>query len=260
MKAFDVITRITAHAFLVASLPALLLAGGGWPAPTDAAGTAAVSDADMARAAREAPVITDEDVRKAQRKYPMPSDADLSRVPLPAAPRLEALPKPATPRRVDLGALAKGYEAHRDEMAAAQGLMTGPKLLVFVSFAMPAPSLERLVDQAARAEASLVIRGLVNGNLRDTVMRVQRLIGKRRVGFLIDPPAFDRYGVTATPTFVLVRADAEVTSCGSAQCSADGAYAAAAGDVSLDYALDFIVRSAPSFAADTQRFLDRIRG
>jgi conjugal transfer pilus assembly protein TrbC len=256
VKAFDAIARIAARGLLLAPL----LAGGGWIAPAGAAGTASVGDGDGARATPVTPVITDEDVRKAQEKFAMPSDADLSRVPLPAAPRLEALPRPATPRRIDLGALAKGYEANREEMAAAQDLMTGPKLLVFVSFAMPAPSLERLVDQAARAQASLVIRGLVNGNLRDTVMRVQRLIGKRRVGFLIDPPAFDRFGVTATPTFVLVRADAQATSCGSAQCYADDAYAAEAGDVSLDYALDFIIRSAPPFAADAQRFLDRIRG
>ena len=46
---------------------------------------------------------------------------------------------------------------------------SGPSLLVFVSFAMPDATITRLLDQASGARATLVLRGLVNGSLRDTV-------------------------------------------------------------------------------------------
>ncbi len=118
MKAFDPTSRVNAHRIL----PLLLLAGGWW-AQACFAGTVATSDPQGVRTTPVTPVITEEDIAKAQRKYPMPSDADLSRVPLPAAPRLETLPRPATPRSVDLGALAKGYEANQEKVVEAQGLM-----------------------------------------------------------------------------------------------------------------------------------------
>ncbi len=190
----------------------------------------------------------------------MPSDLELSRVPIPSAPNLDALPQPKTSRPIDLEALAKGYEANADRIAAAQGLRSGPALLVFVSFAMPQPTLERLVDQAAKTQAALVIRGLANGSLRDTVTRIQRLIGTRQVAFQIDPQAFDRFAVTHTPTFVLVRDGAQSTPCSAGQCYASDAFVSTSGDVSLDYALEFIARQAPRFAKDAQSFLKKIRG
>lgn len=81
----------------------------------------------------------------------------------------------------------------------------GPTLLVFVSFSMPEPALERLVDQAARTGATLVLRGLVEDSMQKTVARVQRVIGQRKVGFQIDPQAFDRFAIAATPSFVLIK-------------------------------------------------------
>src|SRR6266850_2315184 len=76
-----------------------------------------------------------------------------------------------------------------------------PRLLVFVSFAMPQPALTRLIDQAAAAGATLYLRGLVGGSLKETVTRVQPLLGGRRVPFEIDPRAFDRFAVAVTPAF-----------------------------------------------------------
>nr|WP_259372723.1 type-F conjugative transfer system pilin assembly protein TrbC [Schlegelella koreensis] len=119
----------------------------------------------------------------------------------------------------------------------------GPKVLIFVSFAMPEATLQRLVDQAARAGATLVLRGLVNGSIRDTVTRMQALIGSRRVAVQIDPEAFDRHGITRTPTFVLVMDGAGAEACASRVCGSSQQFAKVAGDVTLDYAMQYLSRN-----------------
>lgn len=259
--------RATTHALHViarcaraAVKPLLMLVACGvsWAAPLQPEQT--VTDDAIHRAIRSQPVITESDIDQARRKYRMPSDADLGRVPVPSAPDLDALPQPATSHLIDLEALSKGYEANADRITAAQGIRSGPALMVFVSFAMPRPTLERLVDQAARTQAALLLRGLVNGSLRDTVARVQQLIGSRQVAFRIDPQAFDRFAVVQVPTFVLGRDGAQSTPCPTGRCVAPDAYVAVSGDVSLDYALEAIERRAPRFARDAQIFLNRIRG
>jgi conjugal transfer pilus assembly protein TrbC len=225
-----------------------------------AQGSPVVTDADIARAKRSQPVISDDDIARAQKKHRMPTEGELLRVPIPAAPKLDALPGPASSRAVDLEALAKGYEAHADRMAAAQGIQAGPGLLIFVSFSMPERTLQRLVDQAAKAQASLVIRGFVNGSLQETVAHAQRLIGNRQVAFQIDPQAFDRFAVVKTPTFVLVHGGVQGQACSAGLCFPADAFAATSGDASLDYALEFIARQAPRFANDARRYLKKIRG
>jgi len=217
-----------------------------------------VTDADVERARRAQPAVTDRDVESARRKHPTPSDADLARVPVPSTPKVDMLPQPATRTPIDLEALAKGFDAQTGQPTLKPN--AGPGLLIFISFELPEPTLARLVDQAARARASLVLRGLVNNSLRDTVERVQRLIGSRRVSVQIDPQAFDRFAVTRTPSFVLLQGGAQPRPCGAAACFATHQFALAAGDVSLDYALEFIQRSTPRLARDAIGFLRRLKG
>lgn len=205
-------------------------------------------------------MITDDDIERAQKKHRMPLEGELIQGPVPAAPNLDALPAPDSTRAIDLEALAKGYQANVNRMATAQGIQSGPGLLVFVSFSMPEPTLRRLVDQAAKAHAALVIRGFVNGSLRETVAHAQGLIGNRQVAFQIDPQAFDRFAVVKTPTFVLVRDGAQGQACGAGLCFPADAFVATSGDVSLDYALEFIARQEPQFAKDARRYLKKIRG
>ena len=204
------------------------------------------------------PPVTDADIERARRSHRMPTDAELARVPLPAAPRIDALPQPVTKVPIDLEALAKGFDANADQPTLAA--MAGPTLLVFVSFAMPEATISRLLDQAARAGATLVLRGLINGSMRDTVERMQRLVGERRVAVLIDPQAFDRFSIVRTPSFVLVRSGASAQPCSSGTCLASDQFVMAAGDVSLDYALSFFERSAPAMARDASSFLRRMKG
>ena len=202
--------------------------------------------------------VTDADIERARRQHRMPTDAELARVPVPSTPRIDALPQPATGTPIDLEALAKGFDVQADKPALGEA--SGPRLLVFISFAMPEATITRLLDQAARARATLVLRGLVNGSLRDTVERMQRLIGNRQVAVQIDPQAFDRFAITRTPSFVLVRDGAAAQPCAAGMCIAIDQFVLAAGDVSLDYALKFIERSAPTMAGDASAYLKRMKG
>lgn len=218
-----------------------------------------VTDQDMERARRKQPVITDADIERARRTNRMPTEQELTRVPVPSSPNVDALPQPSSSRPIDLEALARGYEGAIASAIPTSGLGTGPGLLIFVSFAMPQRTLMRLVDQAARSRGTLVLRGFINGSLKETVAKVQQLIGDRKVGFQIDPQAFDRFSVAATPTFVLVREGAQPADCGAGTCFAADAFVSVAGDVSLDYALEYFQRTAPAFNKDAAGFLQRLR-
>ena len=218
-----------------------------------------ITDADIERVRREMPTVTEQDIDAARRKYGMPGDAELRYAPVPT-PNVEALPQPLSRTPIDLEALARGYASQADAMTQAQGLATGPGLLVFVSLSMPRPTLQRLVDQAARAKASIVLRGFANGSLRDTVAQVQGLIGSRQVAVQIDPLAFDRFAVTRVPTFVLVRDGTRPVACASGSCAPADSFLRTSGDVSLDYALEHMRRSAPGFGPPADTFLKRIKG
>lgn len=199
------------------------------------------------------PTVTDADMERARQQHRMPTEAELARVPVPAAPRIENLPQPVTRMPIDLEAISKGFDLQNGAQAAALSPgKAGPKVLIFVTFAMPEPTLQRLVDQAARAGATLVLRGLVNGSIRDTVTRMQALIGSQRVAVQIDPEAFDRHGITRTPTFVLVMDSAGTEACPSRVCDASAQFMKVAGDVTLDYAMRYLNRD-PRASVRTKR-------
>ena len=242
-------------ASLILGLNAALVAGTSALAQT----TPVVTEADIERARRETPTVTEQDIELARQKYALPSEAGHRSAPL-NSPNLEALPQPATRIPVDLEALARGYAGQSDAMTQAQGLATGPGLFIFVSMTMPRATLQGLVDQAARAKATIVIRGFANGSLRDTVTQVQGLIGQQQVAIQIDPLAFDRFAISKVPSFVLVRDGTRPVACASGSCAPADSFLRTTGDVSLDYALEHMQRSAPAFGPAAELFLKRIRG
>jgi conjugal transfer pilus assembly protein TrbC len=143
-------------------------------------------------------------------------------------------------------------------------------LRIFITLDMPRGSLQRLVDQAARSGAVLVLRGLKTQSLRATLAVVSELIESRRVAWVIDPDAFARFRVATAPTFVLTladegpitvtsgSADADPSQCGNG-CVTPTAFVSVAGDVSLDYALDAMLRRNPEAAPRATAFLQRLR-
>ncbi|RTL56530.1 MAG: type-F conjugative transfer system pilin assembly protein TrbC [Rhodocyclaceae bacterium] len=217
-----------------------------------------ITEADLARVRRETPTVTDQDIDAARRKY-----GDLRGMegdPAPA-PRLDALPRPQAAATIDLNALAKGYAAQTEGMQPPASLApgTGPGLLVFVSLTMPEATLQRLLDQAARVRAPVLIRGLARNSLRETAVQVQALIGSRSAAVRIDPQAFDRFAISRVPSFVLLKDGKRPAACAGNRCAAEEVFVKAAGDVSLDYALETMQRSAPRFGPAAEVFLKRIK-
>jgi conjugal transfer pilus assembly protein TrbC len=201
---------------------------------------------------------TDAEVEAARKKYRMPSATELDRAAASqSAVNVDAIPQPKG--QVDIAGLARAYEANRQAFEGPALAADVPTLLVFVTLAMPEATLRLLVDQAARVHAVLVLRGLQNSSIRQTTARVQHLLGESAAQFNIDPQAFDRFGVRSAPTFVLLKAGARVADCAAGACAASDEFAAIAGDVSIDYALQAIAQRSPRFKADVERLLQRIR-
>jgi conjugal transfer pilus assembly protein TrbC len=230
------------------------------------------------------PSITEADLERARQLHRMPTDAELARVPIPMSPRLDELPKvantvastpaltpaPTGDRKVlDLNALSKGFDQGLASQNALFGLpqTTGPSLLVFISLSMPVATLNRLLDQAQSAGATLVLRGLVHGSIRDTALQVRQLIGTRQVSVQIDPEAFDRYAITQVPAFVLLAGlpndpnSNAGPACSSPVCentSGSVRVARVFGDVSVEHALTHIERAAPVLATQARLVLKRL--
>jgi conjugal transfer pilus assembly protein TrbC len=223
---------------------------------TMAVHSAEVTQADIEAARRRQPVVTEQDLQRARNRNPMPSDDALRRVPVPAPPRIDRLPVPATVAPIDLEALARGFDTRTSP--AMQRQASGPSVLVFISFAMPDAALQRLAEQASRAQATLVLRGLVDGSMVRTVTRVRSLLAGRSIAVQIDPQAFDRYTIVRTPSFVVLGDQVQPQPCASGACIPADGYALVSGDVSLDYALAHVQRAAPRFAKSAATLLRRL--
>lgn len=106
--------------------------------------------------------------------------------------------------------IAPGEQAWLDALKAKQQGMgqppaaDTPEAHYFVSFSMPDEVLAPLVAQASTYGIAAHLRGMVNGDMRQTANAVLRLVKDRQQGGLaIDPTAFRRYGITAVPALVL---------------------------------------------------------
>ncbi|MBU9211611.1 type-F conjugative transfer system pilin assembly protein TrbC [Burkholderia multivorans] len=167
-------------------------------------------------------------------------------------PKVEALPKPAAPAP-DIASIAEKYK----ELGKASAPKNGqPELMVMVSLSMPRAALERTVEQAERAGATLVFRGLKGDSMMKMGEEIKSLIGNRNVSVAIHPPAFQQFSVTRVPVIVIARPEAgNVLDNG---CSKPETFVKVSGDVSLDYALDHIERKSPAWAAVAKYFRSKI--
>ena len=198
-----------------------------------------------------------------------PSQETIDRVrqahPFPDARAIERAPI-SRPPKINSGAAGTDIEAivrqHANLGEPSRDQAAQPTLRVFVTLNMPAASLKGLVDQAARSGATLVLRGLKDQSMRKTVAAVHELIGERHVGWQIDPEAFTRFGVERAPTFVLLTSGAggraPESTC-TTDCPLASSFVAIAGDVSIDYALQSMVRQVPSAKPHAEPFLTRLK-
>jgi conjugal transfer pilus assembly protein TrbC len=202
-------------------------------------------------------------------QWPTPQDIDrtLKANPFPGAGRIGSQPIPQPPRvnpergAIDIEAIARS-KVQLPNAGTTSGVPP-VALRIFITLDMPRASLQLLTDQASRAGAVLVLRGLKSQSMRKTAAMVGELIGERKVAWVIDPEAFTRFAVRQAPTFVLTLNDATGNeaegSCGSG-CVTPAGFASVAGDVSLDYALEAIMRRRPEVTRRAEPILKRLRG
>jgi conjugal transfer pilus assembly protein TrbC len=148
-------------------------------------------------------------------------------------------------------AVAQRYRQTRPAVGSA-----GPDLLVFVSFAMPRASLERLAADAARTGAVLVFRGPKEGSLGKTLQAFEPL-ARRGASAILHPEAFIRHRIEAVPAYVL-------GSSGGCQASSDDTACRdemrVSGDASLDFILERMARADHPLAGTAEARLARLRG
>jgi conjugal transfer pilus assembly protein TrbC len=182
----------------------------------------------------------------------VPQEGSQQQLARPSMPNVRALPNPAA-AAPDITTLAEKY---KDLGRAALPRDRTPDLLVMVSFAMPKETLERIADQAERAGATLVFRGLKGESMTKMGEEVQKILRGRNVSVAIHPPAFQQFSVTRVPAVVIARPEAgHVLENG---CSRVETFVKVSGDVSLDYALDYIERKSPTWAAVAKEYRGRI--
>ena len=161
------------------------------------------------------------------------------------------VPAGATRPGADPLAVAERYRQTRPVVGSA-----GPDLLIFVSFAMPGPSLERLASDAGKAGAVLVFRGPKEGSLRKTLADFEPL-AKRGARAILDPEAFARHRIKAVPAYLLGGA-------GGCQSDSDDASCQdvlrVSGDAGLDDILERMARADHPLAAVAEARLARLRG
>ncbi len=163
----------------------------------------------------------------------------------PSVPEISTLPQPA----VTAPLLQQVLENARQKQAPQINTAAPVDCLLFVSFSMPKAALERSVQQAEKAGATLVFRGLKGDSVKLMGEAVQQLIGERQVAVAIHPPAFTQFDVTSVPAVVLAKRNVDP--------SAD-AFIKVSGDVSLEYALDTVERQRPAWADEARRYRAKI--
>ncbi|HRE72827.1 MAG TPA: type-F conjugative transfer system pilin assembly protein TrbC [Accumulibacter sp.] len=165
------------------------------------------------------------------------------------------LPQPAT-TGPDIARMAATYRQPTPSSAAGKDV---PELMVFVSFSLPKETLQRIVGQAEKSGAVLVLRGLHGNSLTRMGEEIARLVGDRKVTAIIHPPAFKQFKVHQVPALVLARSG-QASKVGEDGCAPGSSFIRVDGDVTQDYALDLIERQAPVWAEVARRYAARLSG
>ena len=169
----------------------------------------------------------------------------------PTVPDPTRLPQPAT-TGPDIARMAATYRQATPSAAPGRDV---PELMVFVSFSLPKETLQRIVCQAEKTGAVLVLRGLQGNSLTRMGEEIARLVGERKVTAIIHPPAFKQFKVHQVPALVLARSG-QASKVGEDGCAPVSSFIRVDGDVTQDYALDLIERQAPAWAEVARRYAE----
>lgn len=168
-------------------------------------------------------------------------------------PHVEQVPAPISTAKTDIAELARQFQG-----TGTATLSSTPKydLLIMASLSMPREALKRLAEQAQRAHATFIFRGLSGNSMTQMSRDVRNAMGGVPASIVINPPAFKQFSVTRVPAIVIATHQAgNVLESG---CSKAQTYVKVSGDVSLDYALDYIERKNPQWKNVAHEFRSRI--
>jgi conjugal transfer pilus assembly protein TrbC len=119
------------------------------------------------------------------------------------------------------------------------------KVLVFASFAMPAPSLQKVMAHAEKYNAQVVFRGFVDNSVFKTEAALTEVFGDLNLasGFAIDPTLFTRFKVQAVPVYIVLNGPLDV--CENPGCAGDALppHDRISGNIELEAALNIAARA-----------------
>lgn len=137
----------------------------------------------------------------------------------------------------------------------------GGALYVAVSLTMPAEALRQLSEDAEKAGARLVIRGLVDGSFERTVVVAKEVFGQDALsGLAIEPQVFRAYGVDRVPTFIAAQAPVQPCQDGVDCVSAVTPHDRIAGNISLAEALRQLSQRGDAAPGVARAALERLEG
>ena len=151
-------------------------------------------------------------------------------------------------------------ERHAARIAGGtDGRPTATEILVFTSLSVPAASWRQWAQDAARAGAPLVLRGVAAGGLRRTAGEIRVRLGEHKAGIAIDPRLFLLFGIERVPAVVAVPGG--VPPCESRGCSDDPAppHDLVAGNIGLVAALEAVAAEGDVGREVSEAHLGRLR-
>lgn len=132
------------------------------------------------------------------------------------------------------------------------------QVYVFVSSSMSTTSLQQWFSQAQALHIPLVLRGFVNNNLMNTKIWIKQLVenNKKKGGFEIDPPLFEKYHITGVPAVVVTTSAA---SCPPNESCLTPPYDVVYGNVSLETSLTAITKYGDSGKTIASNVLQKMK-
>ena len=150
-------------------------------------------------------------------------------------------------------------ERHAPRIAASGAERAGTaEILIFTSLSVPAASWRQWADNAARAGAPLVLRGVGAGGLRQTAGAIHARLGGHEPGIAIDPRLFRLFGIDRVPAVVVVPGG--IPPCESRGCSGDPAppHDLVAGNIGLVAALESVAAEGEAGREAAKAHLERL--
>ena len=134
------------------------------------------------------------------------------------------------------------------------------RLVIFVSSGMPEASMRRLLEDARRADALVVFRGLVGDDFTAMAQYLSELLGldeknRIQVRAVIEPRLFKRLGIGRVPVVAVAPDGLCLDRCPE---GADSGVRLVAGDVSLAHALRHLAKAHRPLQPVLQPYLNRL--